>query len=119
MCIRDRADLKYTDEHEWILMEGHIADLTIYKMNEPYVIKNNWIASNSGWTAFDGVKTTGWPVTTIVNGNIVYENEELGISNEDFIVPEELSIPIDCINETQVGELEPIRVEENLEEFSI
>ena len=47
----------------------------------------------------------------------VYENEELGISNEDFIVPEELSIPIDCINEKQVGELEPIRVEENLEEL--
>ncbi len=47
----------------------------------------------------------------------VYENEELGISNEDFIVPEELSIPIDCINQEQVGKLEPIRVEENLEEL--
>ena len=25
-----------------------------------------------------------------------YENEELGISKEDFIAPEDLSIPIDC-----------------------
>jgi penicillin-binding protein 1A len=25
-----------------------------------------------------------------------YENEELGISKEDFLAPEDLSIPIDC-----------------------
>ena len=25
-----------------------------------------------------------------------YENEELGISKEDFLAPEELTIPIDC-----------------------
>ena len=35
--------------------------------------------SKCGWTAFNGEKTKGWPITTIVNGNIVYENENLNL----------------------------------------
>ena len=57
------------------IMEGNFADLTIYKMNKPYVIKNNWIASNSGWTAFDGMKVNISPFGTVINGNVaVWDN---------------------------------------------
>ena len=32
------------------------------------------------WTPlFDGKTTKGWPITTIVNGNIVYNNEKLNL----------------------------------------
>jgi len=33
-----------------------------------------------------------------------YENEELGISKEDFLAPEKLSIPVDCEALTPVKE---------------
>ena len=57
------------------IMEGNFADLTIYKMNKPYVIKNNWIASNSGWTAFDGMKVNISTFGTVINGNVaVWDN---------------------------------------------
>ena len=35
------------------------------------MIENKWIASTCGWTPFDGMKTKGWPVATILRGNIV------------------------------------------------
>ncbi|HEU0097035.1 MAG TPA: hypothetical protein VFQ52_11330, partial [Rhizomicrobium sp.] len=34
-------------------------------------IQNSWIASTCGWTPFDGMKTKGWPVATILRGAIV------------------------------------------------
>jgi dihydroorotase len=30
--------------------------------------------SKCKWTPFDGMKVTGMPIMTIVNGNIVYDN---------------------------------------------
>ena len=48
----------------------------------------------------------------------VYENEELGISKEDFSAPEELSIPIDCADKEE-DLLKPQKVEENLDELGL
>ena len=31
-------------------------------------ITNGWIASRAGWTPYDGVTVTGWPVGTFVRG---------------------------------------------------
>jgi dihydroorotase len=31
-------------------------------------IENAWIASRCGWTPYDGMTTTGWPVATLVAG---------------------------------------------------
>ena len=35
------------------------------------MIENKWIASRCGWTPFDGVTVTGFPVGTIVRGEAV------------------------------------------------
>ena len=32
-------------------------------------ITNSWIASRAGWTPYDGVSVTGWPVGTFVRGH--------------------------------------------------
>jgi penicillin-binding protein 1A len=48
----------------------------------------------------------------------VYENDELGISKEDFSAPEELSIPIDCADREE-DLLKPQKVEENLDELGL
>ena len=49
----------------------------------------------------------------------VYENDELGISKEDFSAPEELSIPIDCADKEEENLLKPQKVEENLDELGL
>jgi dihydroorotase len=65
--IKDRGEIKV----------GNIADLTIYKLNEDYEIKNEWIASNCGWTPFDGKKIKVSPFGTIVNGQKVVWNKKI------------------------------------------
>jgi dihydroorotase len=50
---------------------GYDADFTIVDMNLTREIQNSWIASTCGWTPFDGMKTKGWPVATILRGRAV------------------------------------------------
>ena len=56
---------------------GYDADLTIVDLKKKKVIENNWIASRSSWTPYDGLEVTGWPISTIVRGNIVMKDMEL------------------------------------------
>ena len=53
------------------IKEGFDADLTIVDMNKEQVIKNEMIASKCGWTPFNNYKVKGFPIGTIVNGNLV------------------------------------------------
>ena len=53
------------------LKEGYDADLTIADMNKEVTIKDEMIASKCGWTPFNNHKVKGFPVGTIVNGNLV------------------------------------------------
>ena len=40
-------------------------------------ITNEQQCSISKWTPFDGKEVTGWPISTIIRGNIVMRNDEL------------------------------------------
>ena len=51
------------------IARGYDADFTIVDLKLTRTIENNWIASSCGWTPFDGMKTKGWPVATILRGN--------------------------------------------------
>ena len=53
------------------IKEEYDADLTIVDMNKEQVIKDEMIASKCGWTPFNNYKVKGFPVGTIVNGNLV------------------------------------------------
>ena len=59
------------------IKEGYDADLTIADMNKEVVIKNEMIASKCGWTPFNNYKVKGFPVGTIVNGDLVMSNGKL------------------------------------------
>jgi dihydroorotase len=59
------------------IKEGYDADLTIADMNKEVVIKNEMIASKCGWTPFNNYKVKGFPVGTIVNGNLVMSDGKL------------------------------------------
>lgn len=47
---------------------GYDADFTIVDLKRKQKIENSWIASRCGWTPFDGMEVTGWPIATIVRG---------------------------------------------------
>lgn len=56
---------------------GLDADLSIVDLRARRVIRNDWIASVSGWTPYDGTTVTGWPIHTIVRGQVVVRDEAL------------------------------------------
>src|SRR5437868_6334913 len=49
---------------------GYDADFTIVDMGLTRTIENKWIASRCGWTPFDGMKTKGWAVASVLAGKI-------------------------------------------------
>ena len=58
------------------LAVGYDADLTLVDLAARRTISNHLQASRSGWTPFDGWEVTGWPVMTVVRGEVVaYEGE--------------------------------------------
>ena len=59
------------------LAVGHDADLTIVDLKRRETITHGWIASKCGWTPYDGVAVTGWPVGTIVRGMTVMWQGEI------------------------------------------
>ena len=61
---------------------GNDADFSIVDLHKEKIIKNKWIASKSGWTPYDGIKVKGWPIFTIINGNIVMREDEILASSK-------------------------------------
>ena len=56
---------------------GYDADFTIVDTKAERTITNDWIASKPGWTPYDGKRVTGWPVMTIVRGQLVMREDEI------------------------------------------
>ncbi len=50
---------------------GYDADLTVVDLKRRETIRDEWIASRAGWTPYNGVSVTGWPVGTFVRGKRV------------------------------------------------
>jgi dihydroorotase len=55
---------------------GYDADLTVVDLKRRATISDGWIRSRAGWTPYDGVSVTGWPVGTFVRGHrVMWEGE--------------------------------------------
>lgn len=48
---------------------GYDADLTVVDLKRRETITDRWVASRAGWTPYDGMKVTGWPVGTFIRGH--------------------------------------------------
>jgi len=57
---------------------GYDADFSIVDLQAARRIENGQMASQCGWTPFDGVSVTGWPVATIMRGNVVMREGVVG-----------------------------------------
>ena len=69
-------------KNKGFIKEGYDADLTIADMNKEVIIKNEMIASKCGWTPFNNYKVRGFPVGTIVNGNLVMSDGKVIIESK-------------------------------------
>jgi dihydroorotase len=56
---------------------GYDADFTIVDLNARRIIRNDWIASKSQWTPYDGKEVRGWPIGTIIRGRRVMWEDQL------------------------------------------
>ena len=56
---------------------GYDADFTLVDLKKKRRISNDWIVTPAGWTPFDGMNVTGWPVGTIVRGHQVMRDDEV------------------------------------------
>ncbi len=58
---------------------GYDADYTLVDLSAKQTITSDWLASKCGWSPFEGLTVTGWPVGTIIRGNrVMADGEVLG-----------------------------------------
>jgi dihydroorotase len=56
---------------------GMDADLVLVDLKRQALIENKNMAYKCGWTPFDGMRVTGWPVATVLNGTLVMQEGEV------------------------------------------
>ncbi len=56
---------------------GYDADFTIVDMKAERTISLDLMQSRCGWTSYDGMAVTGWPVGTMIRGRRVMWNDEI------------------------------------------
>ena len=55
------------------LVEGYDADLVLVDMDSRRVVQDSDTWTRVGWTPFAGRELTGWPMYTIVDGQVVHK----------------------------------------------
>ncbi len=50
---------------------GYDADITVVDLKRRETITDSWTASRAGWTPYNGMSVTGWPIGTIIRGKKV------------------------------------------------
>jgi dihydroorotase len=56
---------------------GYDADLVLVDLNTYHPVRREELLTKCGWSPFEGWELTGWPVITIVGGQIVYDKGKL------------------------------------------
>jgi dihydroorotase len=59
------------------MAKGWDADLTLVDLKAKRTLRHADMATRSGWTPFDGMDITGWPIATIVRGHQVMRDDEV------------------------------------------
>ncbi|MEN9874157.1 MAG: hypothetical protein RL186_1054, partial [Pseudomonadota bacterium] len=59
------------------LAVGYHGDVTLVDLKARRTITNDWIASKSKWTPFDGMEAKGWPIATIIRGQVVMRDDTI------------------------------------------
>jgi dihydroorotase len=69
--------LAYGIPAKGVIAAGYDADLVLVDLNTYRPVRKEDLLTKCGWSPFTGWNLTGWPVTTIVGGEIVYHQGQL------------------------------------------
>lgn len=75
LCYNPCRIFKIKDQGE--IKEGNLANFSIVDMQKNRTIERSWIASRSGWSPFEGMQIKGWPVATIIRGEIAMQEDDV------------------------------------------
>jgi len=59
------------------ILEGWDADLTLVDMEHTRPVRNEEMFTRVRWSPFDGRELTGWPIYTIVGGQVVFDRGKI------------------------------------------
>jgi len=76
-ALTERPAAIFNLEKRGRIAEGYWADLTVVDPNEEREIRGERFSSNCKVTPFEGRRASFWPVLTMVNGEIVFEEGRL------------------------------------------
>lgn len=62
------------------LEEGFDADVTLVDLNKKKIVRGAEMFTKVKWSPYEGMELHGWPVTTIVGGQVVFENGKVNES---------------------------------------
>ena len=67
----------YQIPNKGLIEPGYDADLVLVDLTTYRPVRREELQGHCGWSPFEGWNLTGWPVITMVGGQIVYERGEL------------------------------------------
>lgn len=67
----------YKIPNKGAIAPGYDADLVLVDLDNYRPVLREELQTKCGWSPFEGWQLTGWPIVTIVGGNIVYERGKL------------------------------------------
>jgi dihydroorotase len=70
----------YQIPNKGLIAPGYDADLVLVDLNNYHPVIREQLQTKCGWSPFEGWNLTGWAVTTIVGGQIVYDKGVLNTS---------------------------------------
>lgn len=76
LCCENPAKI-FKIKNKGLIKEGYDADLVIVDLDKRQAVRSEDLLTKCRWSPFEGKILKGWPVTTIVNGNVVYGNNEV------------------------------------------
>ena len=67
----------YGIRHKGKILEGWDADLTLVDMDHARPVRNEEMFTRVRWSPFNGRELTGWPIYTIVGGQVAFERGKI------------------------------------------
>ena len=76
LCCENPAKI-FKIKNKGFIKEGYDADLVIADLDKRQAVRNEDLLTKCKWSPYEGKILKGWPVTTIVNGNVVFNDGEI------------------------------------------
>ncbi|MEK6943456.1 MAG: amidohydrolase family protein [Nanoarchaeota archaeon] len=76
LCCENPAKI-FKIKNKGFLKEGYDADIVIVDLGKRQMVREEDLLTKCKWSPFSGKILKGWPVTTIVNGNIAYDDGKI------------------------------------------